>query len=101
MADPTTTMEQQANQTMEKAKRAVERAKKTDVRGAVKAAAEAHQTAAAPLYLGLTGGSVLLSLILYGFKKREASIFVGLWAPTFMGLGLMSQIASLRNKEQT
>lgn len=92
-------MEKQADETIEKAKRAVERTKKRDVKGAVESAVEVHQTAATPIYLGLTGGSILFSLVLYWLKKREEAIFVGLWAPTFMGLGLLSKIADLKKQE--
>jgi hypothetical protein len=39
------------------------------------------------IYVGGTGISILISLYLYLSGKREAGIFVGLWAPTVMSLG--------------
>ena len=39
------------------------------------------------IYLGGTLLSILLSLFLYTSGKREAGIFVGLWAPTVLNLG--------------
>ncbi len=39
------------------------------------------------IYVGGTGISILISLFLYLSGKREAGIFVGLWAPTVMSLG--------------
>ena len=39
------------------------------------------------IYLGGTLLSILLSLYLYTTGKREAGIFVGLWAPTILDLG--------------
>ncbi len=39
------------------------------------------------IYVGGTGISILISLALYLSGKREAGIFVGLWAPTVMSLG--------------
>ena len=39
------------------------------------------------IYLGGTLLSIALSLVLYMTGRREAGIFVGLWAPTILNLG--------------
>jgi hypothetical protein len=39
------------------------------------------------IYVGGTLLSILISLSLYLGGKREAAIFVGLWAPTILNLG--------------
>jgi hypothetical protein len=39
------------------------------------------------IYVGGTLLSILLSLVLYMTGRREAGIFVGLWAPTILNLG--------------
>lgn len=39
------------------------------------------------VYVGGTLVSILISLALYFSGKREAGIFVGLWAPTILNLG--------------
>lgn len=39
------------------------------------------------IYVGGTLVSILISLALYFSGKREAGIFVGLWAPTILNLG--------------
>jgi hypothetical protein len=39
-------------------------------------------------YIGATLGSIALSITLYLAGRKEAGIFVGLWAPTFLNLGL-------------
>jgi hypothetical protein len=39
------------------------------------------------IYIGGTLLSIVLSLVLYTTGRREASIFVGLWAPTILNLG--------------
>jgi hypothetical protein len=39
------------------------------------------------IYVGGTLLSILLSLVLYTTGRREAAIFVGLWAPTILNLG--------------
>jgi hypothetical protein len=39
------------------------------------------------IYVGGTLLSILISLALYLTGRREAAIFVGLWAPTILELG--------------
>jgi hypothetical protein len=39
------------------------------------------------IYVGGTFLSILISLFLYLSGRREAGIFVGLWAPTVLNLG--------------
>ena len=39
------------------------------------------------IYIGGTLISILISLALYVSGRREAGIFVGLWAPTILNLG--------------
>ena len=39
------------------------------------------------IYVGGTLISILISLALYATGRREAAIFVGLWAPTILNLG--------------
>ncbi len=39
------------------------------------------------IYVGGTLVSILISLSLYYSGRREAAIFVGLWAPTILNLG--------------
>ena len=39
------------------------------------------------IYVGGTVLSILISLVLYMTGRREAGIFVGLWAPTILNLG--------------
>ena len=39
------------------------------------------------IYVGGTLLSILISLALYVTGRREAGIFLGLWAPTILNLG--------------
>ena len=39
------------------------------------------------IYVGGTLLSIMISLALYMTGRREAGIFVGLWAPTILNLG--------------
>ena len=43
-------------------------------------------------YMGMAAGSIVFSLILYGFKRKDDAIFVGHWAPTFLALGLFAKL---------
>lgn len=44
------------------------------------------------VYYGGVFGSILLSLGLFFSGKRLAGIFVGLWAPTILNLGLYNKL---------
>jgi lipid-A-disaccharide synthase-like uncharacterized protein len=39
-----------------------------------------------------TLGSIIASMVLYFTRKRETSLFVGQWAPTFLLFGLFHKI---------
>jgi len=67
----------------------------------IDAALTAIETASKPVYLGLAAGSIVVSLILYGFRKKEDALFVGLWAPTFLALGLFSKLVSRSSGEKS
>lgn len=43
-------------------------------------------------YLAAMAGSVALSVGLYLSGRREASIFVGLWAPTLLQFGIYNKL---------
>jgi hypothetical protein len=43
-------------------------------------------------FLWAAGGSVLLSLSLRLLGRRDDSLFVGEWAPTFVGLGVLARL---------
>ncbi len=44
------------------------------------------------VYYGGVAGSIVLSLCLYFTGRKEAGIFVGLWAPTILNLGLYNKL---------
>ncbi len=44
------------------------------------------------VYYGGVVGSILLSIALFMSGKRETGIFVGLWAPTILNLGLYNKM---------
>ena len=43
-------------------------------------------------YLAVTGISVLASMALYFSGKKMASLFVGLWAPTILQMGIYNKL---------
>lgn len=46
-------------------------------------------------FLWLAGGAILASLTLQLINKRERSLFVGQWAPTFLILGLYNKLVKV------
>ena len=46
----------------------------------------------AKLYLAAVGGSIAASLLLFLAGRKQASLFVGLWAPTILNLALVSKL---------
>ena len=89
-----TAMKEKAEKTMEKAAETMKERK-----GPIAAAMAIPENAPSPFYLGMTVGSIVLSLILYGLRKKEDAIFVGHWAPTFLALGLFSKLVSGMEKK--
>lgn len=79
-----------AGQTMGAAEEGFEELKHE--RKPMRAAMKAAETATKPVYLGLAAGSIALSIILYGFRKKDDALFIGQWAPTFLALGLFSKL---------
>ena len=55
----------------------------------------------APLYVGLTLGSIAASLALFTRKRKDDAIFVGLWAPTFLALGIFAKLVGIRRSRGT
>ena len=44
------------------------------------------------VYYGGVFGSILLSIVMYMMGKKQGAIFVGLWAPTILNLGLYNKL---------
>ncbi|HEX8834592.1 MAG TPA: hypothetical protein VF719_10350 [Abditibacteriaceae bacterium] len=44
------------------------------------------------VYYGSVLGSIVLSLGMYLSGKKHAALFVGLWAPTILNLGLYNKL---------
>lgn len=81
-------------ETMQERRQAVEQAREKAKQAAERtlSAIKASDVTIGPIYTGLTFGSILLSLALYAGKRKQDAIFVGLWAPTFLGLGLLHKL---------
>ncbi len=45
-------------------------------------------------YLAATGTSIVVSLLLHLTGKKQATQFVGVWAPTIINLGLFAKLLS-------
>lgn len=64
----------------------------------VQAMPEKPERVISPVLLGAAAGSIVLSLVLYAGKKKEDAMFVGLWAPTFLALGLFKDLLKMGKK---
>lgn len=61
-----------------------------------------EQTAKLPsdVFLWAAGGAIGASLWLHSQGKKEASNFVGLWAPTFLLLGIYNKIVKVAGSDR-
>jgi hypothetical protein len=89
MADAMTTEQDVAKQTVEQAEHGVQRLKEGEP---TRAAAEVQESVPSVNYAYFAGGSILASVLLFLFRKREAAIFVGLWPPTFFSMALFYKL---------
>lgn len=53
------------------------------------------------LFVGLALGSIIGSLALFLRRSKQEALFVGLWAPTFLALGLFYSLVGLGKKRRT
>ncbi len=53
---------------------------------------EAIENLPSSVYYGGVFGSILLSIVLFLSGKKQEGIFVGLWAPTILNLGLYNKL---------
>ena len=62
-----------------------------------------QQTAKLPsdTFLWAAGGSIVGSLLLHFMGRKEESLFVGQWAPTFLILGLYNKLVKVAGSDRT
>jgi len=61
-----------------------------------------QQTAKIPsdIFLWAAGGSIIGSLLLQCSGRKEESLFVGQWAPTFLILGLYNKLVKVAGSDR-
>lgn len=52
------------------------------------------------LFLWAAGGSIVGSLVLQALGRKEISLFVGQWAPTFLVLGLYNKLVKVAGHDR-
>lgn len=57
------------------------------------------EMSSSPWLLGAALGSIAIAISLFARKKKEDAMFVGLWAPTFLALGLFRDVLKIRRKQ--
>ena len=50
------------------------------------------------VFLGLSLASIVSSMVLFFRKSKDNAMFVGLWAPTFLALGMFFTLIGVRKK---
>ena len=90
----TQTLEKAVGKAVEKAREIVEHEKQ--MARDLSARVEPHS---AIIATALALGSIIASLALFLRKSKESAIFVGLWAPTILSLGLLYLLVGKRNRE--
>ncbi|MCE5198501.1 hypothetical protein LLG39_05945, partial [bacterium] len=66
----------------------------------IDAAMSVPEKTASSIYIGMTVGSIILSLLLFWRKQKDNALFVGMWAPTFLTLGLFSKLVAAEERKQ-
>ena len=89
MAEAMTKEKQAVKETAEAAKRGVERVKEGEPTQGMMEAQEKIPSAA---YSIAAGASILASLILFLRQRKDWSLFVGQWAPTFLLMGIFYKL---------
>lgn len=84
----------------ERAKAAIVRAEQTikELEETVQSMPETPAKGISPWLLGAAGGSIAIAVALYARNRKDDAMFVGLWAPTFLALGLFKDLLKLPKK---
>lgn len=84
----------------ERAKAAMERAEESirELEETMQAMPEQPSRGISPWLLGAAGGSILIAITLYARKRKDDAMFVGLWAPTFLALGIFQDVLKIPRK---
>ena len=90
----TQTLQKPVEKAVQKAREIVEHEKQAAME--LSARVEPHSPMIATV---LALGSIIASLALFLRKSKENAIFVGLWAPTILSLGLLYLLVGKRNRE--
>lgn len=77
----------------ESARKAIERVKEQKPK--LDAAMERAEDVSSPLFIGLAAGSIIGSIALFLRRSKAEATFVGLWAPTFLLLGVLNRLARI------
>lgn len=86
----------------DRAKAAMEKAEETikELEETVQSMPEKSGQGFSPWLLGAALGSIGFAVALYARKKKDDAMFVGLWAPTFLALGLFQDLLKLPKRKR-
>ena len=87
------TVQERAKAVMSKAEETIRELEET-----VQSMPDKAEKGSSPWLLGAALGSIAIAVTLYARKKKDDAMFVGLWAPTFLALGLFGDLLRIRKK---
>lgn len=89
-----------ASALQERTKAVITRAEETirELEAAVQSMPETPERGSSPWLLGAALGSIAIAILLYARKRKDDATFVGLWAPTFLALGLFRDLLKIRRR---
>lgn len=84
----------------ERAKAVMTRAEETirELEETVQSMPDKPERGISPWLLGGALGSITFAVALYARKRKDDAMFVGLWAPTFLALGLFKDVLKMPKK---
>ena len=90
----------QASAVQEHTKAVITKAEETirELEAAVQSMPETPEKGSSPWLLGAALGSIAIAIVLYARKRKDDATFVGLWAPTFLALGLFKDLLRIRRR---
>ena len=86
--------------TQERTKAVINRAEETirELEETVQSMPPRAEIGNSPWLLGAALGSIAIAIALFARRRKDDAMFVGLWAPTFLALGLFRDLLRIRGR---
>jgi|GEM_PF-1850959 len=94
----TEAMTDKAGETLQQVKESAKSATESP-KQAAKSSLEIFEKTPSPVFLGAAAASIVGSLVLFARGDKSNATFVGLWAPTFLALGMFVNLLGVAKEE--